>query len=86
MPIPKVIYQTWKTKNLHENCIKIRESIQALNPDYQIVLYDDADMDSFIQNNYSADIYNCFLQLNMSAQPKRIFGDIAYCIKTAVCI
>lgn len=67
MPIPKVIYQTWKTKNLNENCIKIKDAIQALNPDYEMILYDDAEMDSFIQNNYSADIYNCFLQLNVGA-------------------
>jgi len=38
MPIPKVIYQTWKTKNLHENCIKIRDSIQKLNPEYEMIL------------------------------------------------
>jgi len=67
MPIPKVIYQTWKTKNLHENCIKIRDAIQTLNPDYQIVLYDDAEIDLFIKANYNSDIYNCFLQLNVGA-------------------
>ena len=67
MPIPKVIYQTWKTKNLHENCIKVRNKIQSLNPTYEMILYDDADMDSFIQTNFNKDVYDCYSQLNVGA-------------------
>ena len=67
MPIPKIIYQTWKTTNLHNNCIKIRNDIKQLNPEYQIILYDDKDIDNFIKNNFDSYIYNCYLQLNVGA-------------------
>uniref|UniRef100_A0A6C0HQ77 Glycosyltransferase n=1 Tax=viral metagenome TaxID=1070528 RepID=A0A6C0HQ77_9ZZZZ len=67
MTIPKVIYQTWKTKSLHENCIKIRDNIKKLNPNYQVILYDDYDMDTFIKTNFNDYIYNCYTQLNVGA-------------------
>ena len=67
MPIPKVIYQTWKTKDLHENCIKIRDNIQSLNPDYEMKLYDDNDIDIFIKNNFDDYIYTCYSNLNVGA-------------------
>jgi mannosyltransferase OCH1-like enzyme len=67
MKIPKVIYQTWKTKKLHENCEKIRQNIQNLNPDYQMILYDDDDMENFIKNNFNEYIYNCYSKLNVGA-------------------
>jgi mannosyltransferase OCH1-like enzyme len=67
MPIPKVIYQTWKTKELHENILKIRNNIQLLNPGYEIKLYDDNDIDVFIYNNFNEYIYNCYSKLNVGA-------------------
>lgn len=67
MPIPKVIYQTWKTKDLHPNCIAVRDSIQELNPDYSMVLYDDDEMDEFIKTNFNEFIYSCYSQLNVGA-------------------
>jgi hypothetical protein len=67
MPIPKVIYQTWKTKHLHENVQKIRDNIQALNPEYTMELYDDHEMETFIRINFSPFIYDCYKQLNVGA-------------------
>ena len=67
MPIPKVIYQTWKTKNLHPNCINVKNNIQALNPDYEIILYDDMEADQFIRYNFDEYTYKCFSQLNIGA-------------------
>lgn len=67
MTIPKVIYQTWKTKQLHPNVEKIRNDIQQLNPEYSMILYDDTDMDIFIKTNFSSKIYNCYLQLAVGA-------------------
>jgi len=67
MPIPKVIYQTWKTKNLHPNVQKVRDNIQRLNPSYEMKLFDDAEMDSFIKENYSDEIYECYNNLLMGA-------------------
>jgi hypothetical protein len=67
MPIPKTIYQTWKTKELHTNIVALRENIQILNPDYSIVLYDDDDMDAFISSNFGEYTYQCYSKLNVGA-------------------
>lgn len=77
MTIPKVIYQTWKTKTLHGNCIKIRNNIQQLNPDYEMILYHDNDMDIFIKNNFDEFTYNCYRQLNVGASKADFWR---YCI------
>ena len=67
MPIPKVIYQTWKHKNLSSNLIKIHKSIQELNPDYKIILYNDNEIDKFIKLNFDEYIYDSFSKLNIGA-------------------
>lgn len=65
--IPKIIYQTWKTKLLHEKLYIIRDHIQKLNPTYQIILYDDDDMDTFIKKHFDDFTYKCYKQLNVGA-------------------
>lgn len=45
----------------------VRDKIQALNPDYTMILYDDADMDEFIRENFADRIYNCYRQLAVGA-------------------
>lgn len=65
--IPKIIYQTWKTKVVPENCQKIRDEIQKLNPEYQMLLFDDNDIDQFVKNNFSNYIYDCYSKLNIGA-------------------
>lgn len=67
MPIPKIIYQTWKTKQLHPNCVAIQASIQALNPDYEMKLYDDTDIEEFIKREFDEYIYQCYMKLNIGA-------------------
>jgi hypothetical protein len=65
--IPKVVYQTWKTKSFHPNCVKIAHNMQRLNPTYKFVLYDDNEMESFIKCNFDQSIYDCYIQLNVGA-------------------
>lgn len=67
MTIPKVIYQTWKHKNLSPNIIKIRDNIQNINPGYKIVLYDDDEIDEFIKSNFDKYIYDTYSKLNVGA-------------------
>lgn len=67
MPIPKTIYQTWKTKQLHPNVQQVRNHIQRLNPEYTMVLFDDDEMDMFIKQHFNADIYTCYTRLNIGA-------------------
>lgn len=67
MNIPKVIYQTWKDKNLNENCLKVRNNIQRLNPEYKMELYDDNEIEAFIKQNFDEFTYNCYKKLNVGA-------------------
>ena len=63
MPIPKVIYQTWKTINLTSNVRSVSERIRVLNPEYTMYLYDDDAIDSFIRLNFEERIYAAFSKL-----------------------
>lgn len=67
MPIPKIIYQTWKTHELHSNCIRVRNQIQALNPEYEMKLFNDIEIDLFIKDNFDDTIYSCFKKLKIGA-------------------
>ena len=67
MPIPKIIYQTWFTKKLTPRQIYIQEQIKIKNKNYEILLYDDSDIDNFIKDNYSGEIYNTFKLIKLGA-------------------
>ena len=66
--IPKVIYQTWKTKNLEPKLEKVRNNIQKINPDYKIVLFDDDDIETWIKENFDDEIiWNTYKKLKVGA-------------------
>ena len=66
--IPKVIYQTWKTKNLEPKLEKVRNNIQKKNPDYKIVLFDDNDIEIWIKENFNDEIiWNTYKKLKVGA-------------------
>jgi len=66
--IPKVIYQTWKTKNLNEKLQNVRNEIQKLNPTYKMKLFDDNDIDEWIKNTFDDPlIYNTYKKLKIGA-------------------
>ena len=69
MLIPKKIYQTWKTKNLSKKLQDVRERISQLNPDYEMILFDDNDIDVWIRENFKDDtkIYNVYTKLQVGA-------------------
>ena len=68
MNIPKVIYQTWKTKkNLHPVIVNVKQGIQNLNPNYKMELFDDDDMDTWIQTNCAENVYNAYNKLHVGA-------------------
>ena len=50
--IPKVVFQTLKTKILHPNVKKIIEGMKMNNPIYDFQLHDDYDMDNFIKKEH----------------------------------
>lgn len=49
---PKIIHQTWKTKNLTEEQKKWQKSIRDLYPEYQYKLWDDNDIKEYVQNEF----------------------------------
>ena len=67
MTIPKIIYQTWKTKSLPLNVQKVRDKISKINPEYKLILFDDDDIDNFIKKNFDIKIYNLYKKLNVGA-------------------
>lgn len=67
--IPKKIFQTWKTKNLSEKLRNVRKKISQMNPDYEMILFDDDDIDVWIKENFSdeSNIYNVYKKLKVGA-------------------
>ena len=65
--IPKVIYQTWRTKILPESIQLVRKHVKLLNPDYDLQLFDDKDISDYIDRNFSKKVFNAFKQLNSGA-------------------
>lgn len=66
--IPKIIYQTWKTKNLDVKLQNIRNKIQNLNPTYEMKLFDDNDIEEWIKNTFNDTIiYNTYKKLKIGA-------------------
>ena len=64
MAIPKVIYQTYTTKDLplllRENVARLKE----INPDYHHELYDDTDIEWFIASRYGSDMLRTYRRIN----------------------
>ena len=67
MPIPRRIYQTWKTKNLPWGIKNVIKNMMDLNPSYSHYLYDDDEIDKFVLENYPGEIYEAFNMLNIGA-------------------
>lgn len=65
MPISKYVFQSWKTRDLPPELMQHRDRMIAKNPDYQYELYTDAEMDQFVNQNYSGTIANCYNSLNI---------------------
>lgn len=62
--IPKIIHQTYKTKDLHPEIQKVVNGLKEMNPDYEYRFYDDNDCINFIRNNYQDDTLDYFLRIN----------------------
>ncbi len=63
--IPKVIHQTYFTKTLPEAIQKNVDHIRAINPDWEYRLYDDADIDVYIRQNFP-ELFAIFKKINPS--------------------
>ncbi|PWN44678.1 hypothetical protein IE81DRAFT_298621, partial [Ceraceosorus guamensis] len=51
--IPRIIHQTWKDSTLPGKWQAVREECQAMHPDYEYMLWTDADSRKFLVEHYS---------------------------------
>ncbi|PWN48383.1 hypothetical protein IE53DRAFT_199979 [Violaceomyces palustris] len=51
--IPRIIHQTWKDSNLPPRWKAVRDECAAMHPDYEYMLWSDADSRQFLVDNYS---------------------------------
>ena len=67
--IPKVIYQTWKTKDLDIKVQSVINNIQKINPEYKMILFDNNDIEEWIINTFKNDniMYITYKKLKVGA-------------------
>jgi hypothetical protein len=62
--IPQIIHQTFPVKTLPPALQENVDAMCALNPDWEHRLYDDADVESFIERSYGKSILRLYRQIN----------------------
>jgi mannosyltransferase OCH1-like enzyme len=65
--IPKIIHQTWKTKEIPEKMKFCVNSWKILNPNYQYMFWTDEDIDKFIYDKYPQ-FKNIYSKLSLGIQ------------------
>lgn len=64
--IEKNIFQSWWTKNKIHPIIQLQiYKLKKMNPEYTYYLYDDNDMDNFVNTHFKGEIANCYNRLNI---------------------
>lgn len=59
-PIPKIIYQTWVTKQLPPRMAAVVENMKRKNPDFEHKLFDDDDCREFISKHFGESVVRAF--------------------------
>ncbi|UOG76065.1 hypothetical protein MTX78_05550 [Hymenobacter tibetensis] len=62
--IPRVIHQTFMTKNLTPELQSNVENLKKINPGWEYIIYDDADIVEFIKDNYGPKILGYYERIN----------------------
>lgn len=63
--IPKIIYQTWYTTELHPLIKSKVDNTKSLNPNYSHKIYTDEEIDRFVNENFPGEIAECYNRLNI---------------------
>jgi len=63
--IPKNIFQSWITKDLHPEIQKRVDRMLELNPTYKHEIYTDTEIAEFVNTNYPGKISECFNRLTI---------------------
>ena len=75
--IPKIIYQTWKSKKRNKTVDVLRESWKVLNNEFMYEYYDDNDILIFIKNNFDERTLKCYNRIKNGSLKADFFR---YCI------
>jgi mannosyltransferase OCH1-like enzyme len=75
--IPNVVYQTWKTKKLPGQVQAQIDIMKSLNPEYTFNLFDDTEMNSWMEENVPADVLSAYKSLQVGAAKADLWR---YCI------
>ena len=62
-PIPRTIYQTWKSKDMPDEIKNVIDQLKKDNPEFKHVLYDDNGMRDFISNNFEKEVVEAYDKL-----------------------
>lgn len=73
MPIPKIIYQTFKTDKLPFITRWHIARFRNRNPEYAYEFYDDERIASFIQENFEEEVFRQYQRLNIGAAKADFF-------------
>lgn len=63
--IEKNIFQSWYTTNLHPIVQSKINKMKEMNPEYNYKLFNDYDMDLFVNQNFEGEISVCYNKLNI---------------------
>lgn len=58
--IPKIIYQSWKTKKLDPKMEENVSKLRSMNPEYEYALFDDDDCRMYLLDNFGENYANAF--------------------------
>ena len=75
--VPKLVHQTWETKDLPPAMKATFEYNQAQNPEFEFILYDDDDRIAFIQKHFDRSVLNAYHTLVPGAYRADLFR---YCV------
>ena len=75
--VPKLIFQTWPTKNLPRYMQWVVDKIKAAHPNFEHFLYDDNDCREFIKSHFAVDVLWAFDRLKPGAYKADLWR---YCI------
>jgi mannosyltransferase OCH1-like enzyme len=74
--IPKIIIQTWKSKDIPEKYKEDVDSVKKYNSDFEFLFFDDNDIEIFLKNNYP-EYYESYMKLPVKIQKIDYFRYIA---------
>ena len=75
--IPKIIYQTWKSKELNPTIDKLRDSWKDKNPEFEYVYFDDSDILEFLSLNFDERVIKCYKRITNGSLKADFFR---YCV------